>query len=60
MKYTQIFVCIIARGQIARDRAMGAIFRRKYGLESILGGGGKKFPERPTCVGVDHGISNEW
>ena len=23
MKYTQIFVCIIARGQIARDRAMG-------------------------------------
>ena len=21
-------------------------------------GGG--FPERPTCVGVDHGISNEW
>ena len=42
MKYTQIFVCIIARGQIARDRAMRAIsrrkyiFRRKYGLEDIL------------------------
>ena len=58
MKYTQIFVCIIARGQIARDRAMGAIFCRKYGLESIFFWGG--FPERPTCVGVDHGISNEW
>ena len=55
MKYTQIFECIIARGQIARDRAMGAIFCRKYGLESIWGGG---FPERPTCAGVDHGISN--
>ena len=55
MKYTQIFVCIIARGQIARDRA---IFHRKYGLESILGKG--RFAERPTCVGVDHGISNEW
>ena len=26
MKYTQIFVCIIARGQIARDRAMGPYF----------------------------------
>ena len=45
MKYTQIFVCIIARGQIARDRAMGAIFcrkyifRTKYGLEGILKGG---------------------
>ena len=35
---------------------MGAIFRMKYGLESILGRG--RFPERPTCVGVDHGISN--
>ena len=58
MKYTQIFECIIARGQIARDRAMGAIFRRKYDLECIFWGEG--FPERPTCVGVDHGISNEW
>ena len=38
---------------------MGAIFRRKSALESILGGGGR-FPERPTSVGVDHGISNEW
>ena len=45
MKHFQIFVCIIARGQIARDRAMRAIsrrkyiFRRKYGLEGILKGG---------------------
>ena len=54
MKYTQIFVCIIARGQIARE-PWGHI---SYGLESILGKG--RFPERPTCVGVDHGISNEW
>ena len=48
MKYTQIFVCIIARGQIARDRAM----------EKHYWGGGR-LPERPTCVDVDHGISNE-
>ena len=57
MKYTQIFVCIIPRVQIARDRVVGAIFCRKYGLESILGEGDF---QRPTCVGVDHGISNEW
>ena len=45
MKYTQIFVCIIARRQITRDRAMRAnghrkyIFRRKYDLVGILKGG---------------------
>ena len=49
MKYTQIFVCIIARGQIARDRAMGAIFRRKYGLENIFFGGGGCGEELGGC-----------
>ena len=37
------FCMYIARGQIARDRAMGGIFHRKYGLESIIGGGGGDF-----------------
>ena len=56
MKYTQIFVCIIARGQIARDRAMGPYFIGNMAWRAFWGRG----PERPTCVGVDHGISNEW
>lgn len=41
------------RGQIATQRAMGAIFARKYGLEGILKGG---FPGTPTRVGVDYGV----
>ena len=58
MKYTQIFLCIIARGQIAIDRVMGPYFIGNMAWRAFWGKG--RFPERPTCVGVDHGISNEW
>ena len=39
MKYTQIFVCIIARGQIARDRAMGPYFIGNMAWRAFWGRG---------------------
>ena len=46
--------------KLTRDRAMGAIFRTKYGVQGHLkmwGRGG--FPGRPTCVSIDYGVSND-
>ena len=39
MKYTQTFVCIIARGQIARDRAMGPYFMGNMAWRAFWGRG---------------------